>query len=132
MTDKKRKSIENKYDNEYLVNNYYNQSNNHISFIVNSQTNISNTYTVSINNGPNGIIFSCNCGDQWQISPKRNNCKHIGGVIGMLMSKYVNNHYSQKQLKTTNGSHVKPIKEINSVADIDDIEKVIRLFKDIL
>ncbi len=129
-TVKKRKDIENKLSGFIdLVQPTFTQEstnfmNNCVSFIVNSSTDHTKMYNVSIINGSDGIQFECNCGDRWAVTPKRNNCKHIGGVISSFIEIYVKNHFnkmaSTKRIKyhaDTDVSH-KPEENMNDIIEM--------------
>jgi hypothetical protein len=65
---------------------------NQVIFAVQSATDPKKSYNINIINGYQGVSFKCDCGDQWNINPPRNNCKHIGGVISNLIKEYVMCH----------------------------------------
>ena len=91
---KKRTSIESKlsnFDNLVKKPKLFSIKSS-ISFNVQSSTDSNKNYTVTIESNSDDIIFQCNCGDQWNIKPRRNNCKHIGAVISNLLKKFVQNH----------------------------------------
>jgi hypothetical protein len=135
LNSRKRKNIETKFDNDDLVQTNT-QAVETISFNVKSATDSNKHYQVSIINGiddstgTHGLNFSCTCGDQWNIRPRRNNCKHVGGVLGSLLKTYVKNHTNsskQKQKKITAGSNAQHKAEDDD--DELDIDTVIDQFK---
>jgi len=88
-----------------------NSTNNSISFDVISSTDGNTKYTVKINS-LNGIEFECNCGDKWNIIPRRNNCKHIGCLIANIIKKYVNNSKSNKNTQISVSSNDDDVSDI--------------------
>lgn len=101
---KKRKYIENKLSNCDQLLPILNDKKSKISFTIQSSTDSNKFYDVIILNTANGIEYQCNCGEQWNINPPRNNCKHIGAVLSNLLKTYVLNHHiimknNTKQLK---------------------------------
>lgn len=127
INTRKRKTIENNFDNDGLVQTNTNDLES-ISFAVNSATDQKKQYLVSIvnginpNTGINGLNFACTCGDQWNIKPRRNNCKHIGGVLGSLLKVYVKNHTNNtKQKKITAGSNAQHKADDGDELDIDTV-----------
>ncbi len=96
---------------------------NNICFNVQSSTEASKMYEVSIINDHNGIKFECNCGDQWSVVPKRDHCKHIGGVISNLIKIYVRSHFNK----------IDKIDKIDKTEVMDDnLENIIEKFKKLL
>ena len=62
-----------------------------VKFQLNSSTEPDKKYNISFTNSPMGLILACNCGDQWNVSPQRNNCKHIGCTIANIIKTYLEN-----------------------------------------
>lgn len=87
----KKRKIESKIDSEKVIYSISTSLDNEICFDVISSTDKNKKYIVKIFNN-NGINMECNCGDQWGIKPRRNNCKHIGGIIGNIVKEYVLNN----------------------------------------
>lgn len=112
LDNKKRKSIEQKFNHSDLVQT--NDEPQAISFNVSSETDNTKNYIVNLINGSDGLQFECNCGDQWNISPKRNNCKHVGGLVGNIVKTFVGTHIATKQQKTKAEDNAKHI-------DMDDM-----------
>lgn len=120
IDSKKRKNIEQKFEHSNLVQT--NTEGNSITYFnVVSESNEKKHYIVALINGPNGIQFECNCGDQWNISPKRNNCKHVGGVVGNVVRTFVATHSYIKQHKIKANDSAKRI-------NLDDMDDVIKEF----
>jgi len=62
-----------------------------IKFNVSSSTDDTKSYEVKIYNMEEGIKLECDCGDQWGIKNKRNNCKHLGAVVSSILKQYICN-----------------------------------------
>ncbi len=119
---KKRKHIEDKLNEAELIQPENFMQESQAVFNVVSSTDDTKVYTVSISNGFNGIKYECNCGDQWDVEPRRNNCRHIGGVIANMMKIFVFNHNDNlkprrkcKKLDSSNES-------MNKVMDATDVD----------
>ncbi len=102
---------------------------NEVIFVVQSATDLQKSYNVKIVNDQNGVRFECTCGDQWNITPPRNNCKHVGGTLSNLIKEFVLSHAqkssSSKQAKLEKGTSVKFDEE-------EDMEAIIEQFKGLL
>lgn len=121
--ENKKRRVENRlsnHDNLVLPTIQKPSIYNKTSFVVKSATQRDKEYIVQIMNGYEGILFECTCGDQYHVEPKRNNCKHIGGVISNIIKEYVKNNYvvarNSKKQKNSNGNNL-------------DIENIIDQFK---
>ena len=60
--------------------------NQKFQIIVPSQRHPNKRHVVILNDN---LQFECDCGDEWNISPKRNHCTHIGMVIGNMLRDYI-------------------------------------------
>jgi len=49
-------------------------------------------YHVNICYTQQGIIFECNCGDQFGIKEKRNHCKHVATAIVQMNKTFLDSH----------------------------------------
>ncbi len=112
-TTRKRKYIENKLNEIKLLE--CDEPNNQILFTATSSNDEYKIYTIYISNDPNGVKLECTCGDQWGIIPRRNNCKHIGGIIANLMKVFVQNHKSNTSNHLTKYKRPKCLKSTNEV-----------------
>lgn len=127
---RKRKVIENKLSNcSELVKKELPTTpltcENEVIFVVQSETDSDKSYNVKIVNNQYGVKFECNCGDQWNITPPRNNCKHIGGTLSNMMKEFVLSHVqkssSSKQSKLKKGTNAKFVEETDDEINIDSI-----------
>ena len=133
QASRKRKTIQNKLTScSELITNVQPDAGvpNETAFIVQSESDKSKLYHTKVFNNANGINFECNCGDQWNINPRRNNCKHIGGMIANLLKTYVENHNKNgcKHQKNTKNSNARPYDD----SDNDDIDNIIDKFKNLM
>ena len=128
LDSRKRKQIENKFTNDDLVQPSALQS-NVVSFLVASSSS-DKQYIVTLKNSSDGVHFECNCGDQWGINPRRNNCKHVGGVVGTIMKSFVKTHMNVKQRRTsstTSAKHEVDIEEMPMDDIIDQFKKYMNI-----
>jgi hypothetical protein len=126
-SSKKRKQIEDNLSNaENMVQKYCNDDqNNKITLSVQSSSDDNKTYNITILNTEYGIVYQCDCGDQWNIIPKRNNCKHIGATLSNLISIYVRNNFSVKQRKLNKNDIPKHVDELDLDELMDKFKKLL-------
>ena len=93
---RKRQRIETKLNSKKCYVKTSDQKKNAVVFDVTSATNNGTIYQINLSNTLQGVNFECSCGDQWNINPKRNNCKHIGSMLATLIRTYVQNHITTK------------------------------------
>ncbi len=87
---KRQKNMEEKFNNSISLfkDDQDVISNNEVSINVKSSRVEDTEYEVKIINDGK-IRFECNCGDQYDISPRRKNCKHIACVLVNFMKFFI-------------------------------------------
>jgi hypothetical protein len=77
------------------------------------------SYPVTIHYDAQGIRFECSCGDQFGMTEKRNNCKHVATAILDMNRSFVDTHVSGGKIKPMNKDTVSEIISLLEKFEID-------------
>jgi len=76
-------------------------------------------YPVQIKYDAKGITFECSCGDQFGLTEKRNNCKHVATAILEMNKSFLDNHVVEGKIKTINKTTISEIVSLLEKFDLD-------------